>query len=86
MMAPIRGVALLLALWLPAAVMAADAPSSPSRPVPPARNAGPFTPPSADCLEWTDGCRTCTRNPGGEAICSNIGIACVPTAPVCSKR
>ncbi len=35
------------------------------------------------CLSWTDGCRTCTRNAEGEAVCSNIGITCQPGAIAC---
>lgn len=72
-----------VALW-PAVAAAADVP--PARPAAPAKTTGPFAPPSADCLEWTDGCRTCRREPGAEATCSNVGVACAPRAPVCSKR
>lgn len=72
-----------VALGLPVAV-ATELPVR--RAVTPTSNAGPFNPPSADCLEWTDGCRTCERKPGAEATCSNVGIACVPRAPVCSRR
>jgi hypothetical protein len=35
------------------------------------------------CQEWTDGCRTCRRSDAGEAVCSNIGIACQPKAVTC---
>lgn len=38
------------------------------------------------CLEWNDGCRTCRRADNGEATCSNIGIACQPTAVTCTHR
>jgi hypothetical protein len=38
------------------------------------------------CQEWTDGCRACTRPEGGEAVCSNIPIACQPKAISCSRR
>lgn len=38
------------------------------------------------CQEWTDGCRTCSRPESGEAVCSNIGIACQPKAITCAKR
>ena len=38
------------------------------------------------CLEWNDGCRTCRRPEGGEAACSNIGIACQPAAVTCTRR
>ena len=38
------------------------------------------------CLEWNDGCRTCRRPDQGEVTCSNIGIACQPTAVTCTRR
>ena len=38
------------------------------------------------CQEWTDGCRACARPESGEAICSNIGIACQPKAISCTKQ
>jgi hypothetical protein len=38
------------------------------------------------CQEWTDGCRTCMRPESGEAVCSNIGIACQPKAISCTRR
>jgi len=38
------------------------------------------------CQEWTDGCRTCMRPESGEAVCSNIGIACQPKAINCTRR
>lgn len=38
------------------------------------------------CQEWTDTCRTCTRPDNGEAVCSNIGIACQPKAISCTRR
>ena len=53
-------------------------------PVPAAVDA--FAPPDATCMEWTDGCRTCQKPPAGEAICSNVGIACVSQALRCTRR
>jgi hypothetical protein len=38
------------------------------------------------CQEWTDGCRICTRPDSGDAICSNIGIACQPKSISCTRR
>jgi hypothetical protein len=38
------------------------------------------------CLAWTDQCRSCTRGAKDEVICSNIGIACQPTAIACTQR
>jgi hypothetical protein len=37
------------------------------------------------CTAWTDGCRSCGRNPDGVS-CSNIGFACQPSAPRCTRR
>jgi hypothetical protein len=82
----------ILAAMTPA--FAADLPLRPARPAPaasppaatPARSGdGPLAAPAATCQEWTDGCRVCQRSPGGEASCSNVGIACVPKAVQCSR-
>jgi hypothetical protein len=43
-------------------------------------------PPEPLCLEWTDGCRVCQKPATGEAVCSNIGVACLPQAPRCTRR
>ena len=40
----------------------------------------------ATCLEWADACRICRRPENGEAVCSNIGIACQPAAVTCTRR
>jgi hypothetical protein len=40
--------------------------------------------PHATCTAWTDGCRTCGRNPDG-IYCSNVGIACLPSEPHCTR-
>jgi hypothetical protein len=40
--------------------------------------------PNATCTAWTDGCRTCARNPDG-VFCSNVGIACLASAPRCTQ-
>jgi hypothetical protein len=39
-----------------------------------------------NCLEWTDGCTICKRQPDGSAGCSTVGAACVQTAPVCLSQ
>ena len=39
----------------------------------------------ANCLEWTDGCRVCARQPDGSAACSNVGIACLPQKARCTR-
>ncbi len=41
---------------------------------------------NASCMEWTDACRTCSRDAGGKPQCSTPGIACVAKAPVCTKQ
>ncbi len=38
------------------------------------------------CQEWTDGCRTCVRQEGGEPGCSNIGPACQPAKINCARQ
>jgi len=73
-----------------APAIAADLPAEPANPAPstaPAApaNASPLAPPNAACLEWSDGCRTCQRPAGGEAACSNIGVACVPKENRCTR-
>jgi hypothetical protein len=40
--------------------------------------------PSATCTAWTDGCRSCGRNPDG-VFCSNVGFACQPSEPRCTR-
>jgi hypothetical protein len=40
--------------------------------------------PNATCTAWTDGCRSCGSGAGG-VFCSNIGIACVPSEPRCTR-
>ena len=77
--------AFTMLLALMGQAIAADLPLKPARPTPPA-SASPLAAPSAACLEWTDGCRVCQRAAGGEASCSNVGIACVPKAEQCTRR
>jgi hypothetical protein len=71
-------------------------PATPAKPVPstaPAQTATPpgadaggsLAPPTAACLEWSDGCRTCQRPADGEIACSNVGIACVPKPNQCTR-
>jgi hypothetical protein len=38
------------------------------------------------CLEWTDTCRVCKRAANNQFSCSNIGIACQPSAGRCTRR
>jgi hypothetical protein len=81
----------LVVLALTGPAIATDLPLKPARRVQPtAAPASPATTkpqgPDAACLEWTDGCRVCQRAAGGEASCSNVGIACVPKAEECTRR
>ena len=38
----------------------------------------------AGCTAWTDDCRACGKNPNG-VVCSNVGIACLPARPHCTR-
>jgi len=38
------------------------------------------------CAEWTDGCRSCQRDPNGDPVCPNIGPACQPKPITCARR
>ena len=40
---------------------------------------------NAGCTAWTDDCRACGKNPGG-VVCSNVGIACLPSRPHCTRQ
>jgi hypothetical protein len=86
--------------WLPGSILLAalmgqavaadlplkELPLKPERPAQPAASASPLAAPSGACLEWTDGCRTCQRPPGGEIACSNVGIACVAKDAQCTRQ
>ena len=39
---------------------------------------------NASCTAWTDGCRSCGKGPAG-VFCSNVGIACLPSQPRCTR-
>jgi hypothetical protein len=84
---------LLIALAWSAVADPADLPqpAQPPAPVAPATEAETspgtgFAPPDSECLEWTDGCRTCQRAPADGPACSNVGIACVPQETRCTRR
>jgi hypothetical protein len=62
--------------------MAADIPGFP-KPQPPATR---IVGVPDICQEWTDDCRGCGRQPGGELACSNICIACLPAKPRCTRQ
>jgi hypothetical protein len=91
MMHPRRPAAAFLAftalMALTGQAIATDLPLKPARSAPPASpaSASPLAAPSATCREWTDGCRVCQRAAGGEASCSNVGIACVPKEQQCTR-
>ena len=83
----IRNAVLAIALIQAVAATAQDSPATASPP--PAtgspasmhiHNYGAF---DLTCLRWTDGCRTCGRDAGGQTTCSNIGIACQPAEVKC---
>jgi hypothetical protein len=38
------------------------------------------------CLEWSDGCTTCSKSQAGEPACSTPGIACEPGSIQCKKN
>jgi hypothetical protein len=74
--------------FVPAADLAPQPPKSTPAAAPPAQPAsgGAFAPPEVGCLEWNDGCRTCQQPAGGEVVCSNVGLACTPQTPRCTRR
>jgi hypothetical protein len=72
----------LLAVAAATVARAADIPNFPkARPAPAAQGTGL----PANCLEWTDGCRVCTRQADGGTACSNVGIACVLRPVRCTR-
>jgi hypothetical protein len=79
----IRNLLVAVALAAASVSLAADLPLKPQRPATPAAPS-PMTPPTATCREWSDGCRSCQKAADGEVSCSNVGIACVPKAAVCT--
>jgi hypothetical protein len=88
----VRSFVCAVTLALATSAAAADLPLKPAPKAVPASNTpvpatapGPFAAPSLTCQEWTDGCRTCQRAPGGEASCSNVGIACVSNETECTR-
>ena len=70
-------------------LVAAASAQTPSQSPPPAEQAASmrgFGDADKTCQEWNDGCVTCRRPDAGEAVCSNIGIACQPQAISCTRR
>jgi len=76
----------------PSAVSAADLSVNPPAPAPgniPTTDAPSYRDLGAidkTCLAWTDGCRSCQREADNTVNCSNIGIACQPSADSCTAR
>lgn len=67
--------------------------SAPVPPVPMAAQAAPQVPaanslasPDPACVEWTDGCQVCQRQPDNKIACSNTEIACQLQEPRCARR
>ncbi len=42
-------------------------------------------PTNLNCTAWTDGCRSCAKNPDG-VLCSNVGVACQSSEPSCTRH
>jgi hypothetical protein len=69
-------------MWLLAAQLPSGAPEE-------AATANIFSYGDVDktCMQWTDGCRNCSRGTDQSPNCSNIGIACQPQDKVtCHSR
>ena len=83
-----HGIATALAL---AALLLVGASAQQQQPAPPALNAEEasmlgYGDREKTCLEWTDGCMSCTRGGTGDPQCSNIPIACQPKGIGCTTR
>lgn len=64
-----------------------------AQPVPMPAQAAPQVPaanrlaaPDPACVEWTDGCQVCQRQPDNKIACSNSGIACQLQEQRCVRR
>lgn len=93
--APLACMLAITAFALPGGSRAADLPV-PEKGMPPAAKPEPAMPPKAErdnfdgldanCVEANDGCRNYLRAAAGKFDpVNNIGIACQPKAPVCTK-
>jgi hypothetical protein len=79
--------AIIMLAGLSLGALAQDPPKAPEAPATPAEaSIHGYGDTEKTCLEWNDGCRTCRRQEGGKPACSNIGIACQPTAITCTRR
>lgn len=54
-------------------------------PTPSGENTAAYGAAHPDCLEWSDGCVICKKQPDAEASCSTAGAACAAVEPSCSK-
>lgn len=62
-------------------------PASASEPARPSAPSGSvFSPPSATCKQWTDGCRVCRTGEDGKVTCSNVGMACQVKEIACTAQ
>ena len=79
-----RATILMLSLCGAVSPVSADIPP----PTPPAapKAIAAFADDKPNCLERTDGCTICKKQPDGSVACSTVGAACVQTAPICSKQ
>ncbi len=76
----------ILALSLPAVALAQAPQTTPQAPAPaPSKHVMAFGADNPKCLEWTDDCVVCKRQPDDDFACSTPGTACVAVDPRCSK-
>jgi len=67
--------------FAPAAPLPMPAQAAPQVPA-----ANSLAPPDPACVEWTDGCQVCQRQPDNKVACSNTEIACQLKEPRCARR
>ncbi|MFO1148195.1 MAG: hypothetical protein U1E62_07440 [Alsobacter sp.] len=90
MSARLRSLCLVVLMVLGPAL--ADEPPAAPAPVGPAsdpaspREVEAYGEADVTCLEWSNGCQVCRRQPDGGWACSTPGIACVPEAVTCRGR
>ena len=77
-----RAIMLIPPLCAAVSPVSADIPPPPAAP----KAIAAFADDKPNCLEWTDACTICKKQPDGSVACSTVGAACVQTEPVCSKR
>jgi hypothetical protein len=77
-----RAIILMLSLCAAVSPVSADIPP----PLVAPKAIAAFADDKPNCLEWTDGCTICKKQPDGSVACSTVGAACVQTPPACSKQ